>query len=111
MMAPVKRNTNNNTKVPSKLLKTSKQKKTMTRMKYDPQKIVNIIQAVEPGTMNDAEASKVLYIPRQTLSDGIKGKYTKAGGGRKTEQSEDEERILEDYCMFMAKSVIHLLFL
>ena len=79
MMAPVKRNTNNNTKVPSKLLKTSKQKKTMTRMKYDPQKIVNIIEAVEPGTMNDAEASKVLYIPRQTLSDGIKGKYTKAG--------------------------------
>ena len=104
-MAPVKRNTNNNTKVPSKLLKTSKQNKTMTCMKYDPQKIVNIMEAVESGTLNlvFVLGCKVLSIPRQTLSDGIKGKHTKAAGGRKTEQSEDEERILVDYCMFMAK--------
>ena len=57
-MDPVKRNTNNNTKAPSKLLKTSKQKKTTTRMKYDPQKIVNAMEAVESGTMNVTEALK-----------------------------------------------------
>ena len=100
-MAPVKQNTNNNTKVPSKLLKTSKQKKTTPHMKYDPQKIVNTMEAVKYGTMNVTEASKVFDIPR--LSDRIKGKYTKAGGGRKTELTEDEERILVDYCMFMVK--------
>ena len=102
-MAPVKQNTNNNTKVPSKLLKTSKLKKTTLCMKYDPQKIVNTMEAVKYGTMNVTEASKVFDIPRQTLSDRIKGKYTKAGGGGKTELTEDEERILVDYCIFMVK--------
>ena len=99
-MAPVKRNTNNNTKAPSKLLKTSKQKKTTTRMKYDPQKIVNAMEAVESGTMNVTETSKVFDIPRRTLSDRIKGKYTKAGGGRKTELTEVEKytcRLLHVY--------------
>ena len=91
------------TKAPSKLLKTSKQKKTTTRMKYDPQKIVNAVEAIQSGTMNVTEASKEFDIPRQTLNDRIKGKYTKAGGGRKTELTEDEESILVDYCMFMAK--------
>ena len=62
------------------LLKTSEQKKTTTRMKYNPQKIVNAMEAVESGTMNVTKASKVFDIPRQTLSDRIKGKYTKAGG-------------------------------
>ena len=33
----------------------------------------------------------------------INGKYTKVGGGRKTELTEDEEKILVDYWMFMAK--------
>ena len=32
----------------------------------------------------------------------IKGKYTKVGGGRKTELTKDEEKIL-DYCRFMTK--------
>ena len=53
--------------------------------------------------MNVAEASKVFEIPRQTLSHRIKEKYTKVGGGRKTELTEDEEKILLDYSMFMAK--------
>ena len=39
-------------------------------MKYDPQKFVNVMEAVESGTMNVTEASKVFDIPRQTLSDG-----------------------------------------
>ena len=38
-------------------------------MKYDTQKIVNAMEAVESGTMNVTEASKVFKIPRQTLSD------------------------------------------
>ena len=42
----------------------------MAHMKYDPQKIVNVMEAVESGTMNVTEASKVFDIPRQTLSDG-----------------------------------------
>ena len=33
-------------------------------MKYDPQKIVNATEAVESGTMNVTETSKVLDIPR-----------------------------------------------
>ena len=102
-MAPVKRNAKNKTKVPSKNLKTCKQKKTMTCMKYDLQRIVNAMEAVESKRMSVTEASKVFDIPRQTLSDRIKGKYTKVGSGRKTELTEDEERILVDYCMFMAK--------
>ena len=42
-------------------------------------------------------------IQRQTPSDRIKGKYTNAEGGRKTELTKDEVKILVDYCMFMAK--------
>ena len=61
------------------------------------------MEAVESGTMNVTEASQVFDIPIQTLNDRIKGKYTKAGGGRKTELTEDEESILVEYCMFMAK--------
>ena len=38
-MAPFKRNANNKTKIPSKLLKTCKQKKTTTRMKYIHKKL------------------------------------------------------------------------
>ena len=75
----------------------------MTHIKYDPQKIVNTMGPVESGTMNVTEASKVFDIQRQTPSDRIKGKYTKAGGGRKTELTKDEVKILVDYCMFMAK--------
>ena len=101
-MGLVKGNSNNKTKIPSKLSKTCKQKK-QTRMKYDTQKIVNAMEAVESGTMNVTEASKVFEIPRQTLSDRVKGKYLKVGAGRKTELTEDEEKIVVDYCMFMAK--------
>ena len=61
------------------------------------------MEAVESGTMNVTEASKVFDIPRQTLSDRIKGKYTKVGGDRNTELTKDEEKILVGYCMFMAK--------
>ena len=53
--------------------------------------------------MTVTEASKVFDVPRQTLRDRIKEKYTKVGGGRKTELTEDEEKILVDYYMFMAK--------
>ena len=61
------------------------------------------MEAVESGTMNVTDTSKVFDIPRQTLSDRTKEKYTKAGGGRKTELTENEEKILVDYCLFMAK--------
>ena len=50
----------------------------MTHIKYDPQKIVNTMGPVESGTMNVTEASKVFDMQRQTPSDRIKGKYTKA---------------------------------
>ena len=100
----LKRNANNKNKIPSKVLQKCKQKKkTMTHIKYDPQRIVNTMGPVESGTMNVTEASKVFDIQRQTPSDRIKGKYTKAGGGRKTELTKDEVKILVDYCMFMAK--------
>ena len=72
-------------------------------MKYDPQKIVNAMEAVEFGAKNVTEASKVFDIPRQTLSYRMKGKYTKVGGGRKTEITENKEKILVDYCIFMEK--------
>ena len=61
------------------------------------------MEAIESGAMNVPKASKVFCIARQTLSDRIKGKYSKVGGGRKTELTENEEKILVDYCMFMAK--------
>ena len=94
---------NNKTNIPTKLPKTGIQKKTGTRMKYDPQNTVNAMEAVESGTINVTEASKVFDIPRQTLSDRMNGKYTKVGGGRKTELTENEEKILVDYCIFMGK--------
>ena len=72
-------------------------------MKCNLQKIVNTMGAAESGTMNVTEASKVFSIPRQIQSDKMKGKYTKVGGGRKTELTENEEKIIVDYCMFMAK--------
>ena len=80
-MAPVKQNTKNKTKVPSKKLKTCKQKKRITCMKYDPQRIVNTMEAVESERMSVTEDSKVFHIPRQTLSDRVKGKFTKVRGG------------------------------
>ena len=58
--ACVKGITNNKTKILSKLLKTCKQKKTAICMKYDPQKIVNAMEAVESGTMSVTETSKAL---------------------------------------------------
>ena len=48
------------------------------------------MEALESGTVTVTEASKVFDIPRQTLRDRIKGKYTKAGGGRKTKLTKDE---------------------
>ena len=91
------------TNIPAKLLETCKQKNTRIRMKYDLQKIVNAMEAIESGTVNVTKASKLFGIPRQTLSDRVKGKYSKVGGGRKTELTENEEKILVDYCMFMVK--------
>ena len=41
-------------------------------MKYNLQKIVNAMEAVESGTMNVTKASKVFDIPRQTLGDRMK---------------------------------------
>ena len=61
------------------------------------------MEAVESGTMNVTDTSKVFDIPRQTLSDRMKEKYTKVGGGRKTELTKNEEKILVDYRLFMAK--------
>ena len=84
-------------------MKTCKQKKPTTTVWNTTQKIVKAIGGSWTGTMNVAEASKVFDIPRQTLSHRIKEKYTKVGGGRKTELTEDEEKILLDYSMFMAK--------
>ena len=51
----------NKINIPSKLSKTCKQE-TVTHMKYDPQKIVNAMEAAESGTMNVFEASKVFDI-------------------------------------------------
>ena len=45
---------------------------------------------------------KSVWDPK-TLSDRIKGKNTKIGGGKKTELSKDEEKILAHYCMLTAK--------
>ena len=51
-------------------------------------------------------------IPRQTLSDRIKGKCTKVVDGRKTELTKYEEKILVDCTVWLWQSaVIHLLFL
>ena len=72
------------------MLKTCKQKKPTTTVWNTTQKIVKAIGGSWTGTMNVAEASKVFDIPRQTLSHRIKEKYTKVGGGRKTELTEDE---------------------
>ena len=52
---------NNKINIPSELSKTCKQK-TVTRMKYDPQEIVNAMEAAESGTMNVTEVSKVFDI-------------------------------------------------
>ena len=48
-MAPFKRNANNKTKIPSKLLKTCKQKKNNDTHEIHSQKIVNAMEAVELG--------------------------------------------------------------
>ena len=66
---------NNKINMPTKLSKTGIQKKAGKRMKYDPQKTVNAMEAVEYGTINVTEASKVFDIPRQTLSDRMNGIY------------------------------------
>ena len=54
--------------------------------------------------MNVTEAWKVLSIPKQTLNDWIRNKDAKVGAGRNTELSNEEEEVLVDYCLLMAKS-------
>ena len=52
----------------------------------------------------EGEASKIFNIPRQTLNDRIQNKFGKEGAGCKTELTPDEEQVLVNYCLFMAKS-------
>ena len=55
-------------------------------------------------TTNVTEAWKVLSIPRQTLNDWIPNKDAKVGAGRNTELSNEEEELLVDNYLLMAKS-------
>ena len=63
------------------------------------------IEAVNSNDMNPTEAAKVYQVPRQTLVDRINGKFGKEGAGRISELTHDEEQVLVNYCLFMAKRV------
>ena len=61
-------------------------------------------EAVTNNEMNVTEALEVFNIPRQTLGDRIKNKFGKEGAVCNTELTPDEEQVLINYCLFMAKS-------
>ena len=63
--------------------------------------------------MNPTEAAKVYQVLRQTLVDRINRKFGKEEAGRNLELTHDEEQVLVNYCLFMAKmsqplSVAHI---
>ena len=93
-------------KIPPKSAKIAKKnKKKKTRVNYEPLQMGNVIETVNAKRMNVTEAAKVFNVPRQTLNDRIRNKYTKVGPGGNTELPNKEEEALLDYCLFMAKSI------
>ena len=81
----------------------SKNKIKKRRCKWEPETMKLAIEAVISNNMNVTEAAKVSEIPRQTLNDRIKAKFSKEGAGRNSELTPDEEEVLVNYCIFMGK--------
>ena len=82
---------------------TSKNKIKKRRWKWEPETMKLAIEALTSKNMNVTEAAKVSEIPRQTLNDRIKAKFSKEGAGRNSELTPDEEEVLVNYCIFMGK--------
>ena len=61
------------------------------------------IDMVNNEGVNLTQAAKICGVPRQTLKDRISNKYQKAGAGRPTELTMEEETELVRYIKFMAK--------
>ena len=105
-------NGNNKMKIKITSNKT-KSKKPIKRCRWDPEIMKLAIEAVNSNDMNATEAAKVYQVPRQTLVDRINGKFGREGAGRNSELTHDEEQVLVNYCLFMAKisqplSVAHI---
>ena len=71
---------------------------------YLKEQMQSAIDAVNNDGMTVTEASRVFGIPRQTLKDRISCKYQRAGAGRPSELTEEEESALVNYVKFMADS-------
>ena len=84
---------------------TSKNKIKRRRSKWEPETMKLPTEAVTSNDMNVNEAAKVSQMPRQTLDDWIKGKFSKEGASRNSELTPDEEEVqlLVSYCLFMGK--------
>lgn len=87
---------------PAKIVEKNKKKKT--RVNYEPLQMENAIETVNAETMNVTEAAEVFNVPWERLNDRLRNKYAKVVAGRNTELSNEEEQVLVDYCLFMAKS-------
>ena len=72
---------------------TSKNKIKRRRSKWEPETMKLSTEAVTSNDMNVNEAAKVYEMPRQTLDDWIKGKFSKEGASRNSELTPDEEEV------------------
>ena len=97
---PKKTNSNNQLRVKM----TPKKKVKKKPCTWDSNFMKAAKEAVTNNEMNVTEALEVFNIPRQTLGDRIKNKFGKEGACCNTELTPDEEQVLINYCLFMAKS-------
>ncbi|XP_057315530.1 uncharacterized protein LOC130656643 [Hydractinia symbiolongicarpus] len=73
--------------------------------KWSEEDLSNALPAVKDG-MSLNKAQKEFGVPKQTLSDRIRGKYRTTKAGRKTEMTPEEETMLIHYIKYMA-SIAH----
>ena len=72
------------------------------RCQWQEESMELALESVSEG-MNVTEAARIFQIPRQTLKDQVSQRYDRQGGGRPSELTPEEEKILVDYVTFMAK--------
>lgn len=69
--------------------------------KWTDQDMKNALAAVQQG-MSMGKAAKAFNVPKQTISDRIRGKYNTTKPGRPTELTDSEEDALIYYIKYMA---------
>ena len=79
---------------------------TQQAPKYSYENMNQAIQAVKDNLYTTTEAARVFDVPRQTLHDKVKSKYSNGRAGTPTLLKEAEEDALVGYATYMADHAI-----